>query len=232
MTKTIFQSAIFLHVIAGVVSLASGLVAMSYGKKGGKVHNISGQIFYWAMFIIFITTVLFFVIYPDKLKYQFFLTIGIVSFYPNWSGRRMLSMKKGLVPKWYDKVGGFAIGLSGIAMITYGILGFQNPKEFGGMQYLFLVFGNVSLINAYGDLKYYLNFKTAPKMHWFFAHGGKMMGAYSAALTAFCVNIVPKYLPQNLPFYYYLLTWIAPGIIIAIVSNRLLKKYKIKFNVI
>lgn len=232
MTKTIFQLALFLHVIAGTLALASGLVAMSYGKKGGKVHNFSGQIFYWAMFFVFITTILFFVIYPEKLKYQFFLTIGIVSFYPSWSGKRMLSMKKGLVPTWYDKFGGFLIGLSGLVMITYGFYGFLNPAQFGGLQYLFLVFGIVSLLNSYGDLKYYLNFQTAPKMHWFFAHGGKMMGAYSAAITAFCVNIVPRYLPDNFPTYGYLITWIAPGVIIGVIANIILKRYKIKFKIV
>lgn len=230
MVKTIFQSALFLHVIAGIISLASGLVAMSYGKKGGKVHNIAGIIFYWAMFFIFITTILFFVLYPEQLKYQFFLTIGIVSFYPNWSGKRMLSMKKGLVPTWYDKLAAFGIGFSGLVMIAYGIYGFQHPKEFAGFNYLFMVFGMVSLLNSFGDLKYYLNFKTAPKMHWFFAHGGKMMGAYSAAITAFCVNIVPRYLPSDFPLYGYLITWIGPGIIIAIVSSRIMKRYKVKFK--
>jgi len=232
MTKTIFQLALFLHVIAGTLALASGLVAMAYGKKGGKVHNFSGQIFYWAMFFVFNTTILFFVLYPEQLKYQFFLTIGIVSFYPNWSGKRMLSMKKGLVPTWYDKLGGFLIGLSGLVMITYGVYGLLNTIKFGGLQYLFLVFGIVSLLNSYGDLKYYLNFQTAPKMHWFFAHGGKMMGAYSAAITAFCVNIVPRYLPENFPFYGYLITWIAPGIVIAIISTRMLKRYKVKFKLV
>ncbi|HLO45247.1 MAG TPA: hypothetical protein VK175_13010 [Leadbetterella sp.] len=231
MINTIFKSGLLLHVIAGVFALTSGLAAMTIGKKGGKVHNLAGQIFYWSMLVIFVTTVLFFVIFPEKLKYQFFLTIGIVSFYPTWSGKRMLSMKKEITPKWFDTLGGFAIGLSGVMMMCYGIYGFMKPQSFGGLQYLFLVFGIVSLLNAYGDLKYYLNFKTAPKMHWFFAHGGKMMGAYSAALTAFCVNIVPRYLPQNLPFYYYLFTWIAPGIVIAIISKRVLKKYKMKFNV-
>ena len=217
--------------IAGTLALASGLVAMSYGKKGGKVHNFSGQVFYWAMFFVFITTILFFVIYPEKLKYQFFLTIGIVSFYPAWSGKRMLSMKKGFVPTWYDKFGGFLIGVSGLVMITYGVYGFLNPDKFGGLQYLFLVFGMVSLMNSYGDLKYYLNFQTAPKMHWFFAHGGKMMGAYSAAITAFCVNIVPRYLPENFPTYGYLITWIAPGLIIGVIANIILKRYKLKFKI-
>lgn len=54
-------------------------------------------------------------------------------------------------------------------------------------------------------------------MHWFFAHAGKMMGAYTAVITAFCVNIVPRFMPENTPGFVYILTWIAPGIILGIV---------------
>ena len=230
MFKTVFQSGLFLHVIAGSFALLSGLVAMFFGKKGGSTHKYAGQIFYFSMFIVFATTVLFFVLYPENLKYQFFLSIGLVSFYPTWSGKRMLSMKKGLVPAWFDVLGAYGIGISGLIMLAYGVIGMQKGQNFGGLQYLFLIFGIVSLLNAYGDLKYYLNYKKALKMHWFFAHGGKMMGAYSAALTAFCVNIVPRYLPENLPFYGYLITWIAPGIIIALVSRKMMTKYRAKFR--
>jgi hypothetical protein len=231
MTQTIFQSALAVHVIAGIFALISGLMAMALGKKGERIHNLSGQIFYWSMSLIFITTIVFFSLYPEKLKYQFFMTIGIVSFYPTWSGKRMLSMKKELKPLWIDILAGFGIGVSGLIMMAYGVYGILMPKNFGGVQYLFLVFGIVSLLNCYGDLKYYLNFRQPPKMHWFFAHGGKMMGAYSAALTAFCVNVVPSYLPNNLPFYFYLTTWIAPGIILALVSNKILKNYRTKFKI-
>ena len=94
-----YKSGIVLHVIAGFIALVAGLVAMSYGKKGGKIHNLSGIIFYWSMVVIFLTTLSFFFLFPNNLKYQFFLTIGIVSFYPTWSGKRMLKMKKGLKPR-------------------------------------------------------------------------------------------------------------------------------------
>ena len=80
MENLLYKSGIALHVIAGFLSLVSGMVAMSYGKKGGKVHNVSGIIFYWSMVVIFVTTLLFFILNPTLLKYQFFLTIGIVSF--------------------------------------------------------------------------------------------------------------------------------------------------------
>jgi len=110
----------------------------------------------------------------------------------------MLTMKKGVLPKVIDKIGAYLIGLSGITMLAYGAYLTQNPaKGFDALNILFFVFGTVSLANAYGDLKIYLGFVKAEKMHWFFAHAGKMMGAYSAAITAFCVNIVPRFLPEN-----------------------------------
>jgi uncharacterized membrane protein len=230
METQIFKTALLFHVLCGFLSLASGLVAMR-ADKGSKVHNTAGLVFYWAMLGVFLTTILFFVIYPQEIKYQFFLTIGIVSFYPNWSGKRMLSMKKGLEPKWFDILGGFLIGISGIVMLAYAVYSFVNPALQNQFAILFLVFGLVSLANCYGDLRYYLKYKEAPKMHWFFAHGGKMMGAYSAALTAFCVNIVPRMLPSNTPNFVHLFFWIAPGVILGVLSAKILKKYRIKFKI-
>lgn len=73
MEASIFKIALFIHVMAGVISLSSGLVAMSYGKKGGKVHKIAGKLFYWAMTVIFLTTVLFLLFIQPKLDFIFFL---------------------------------------------------------------------------------------------------------------------------------------------------------------
>ena len=231
MKNLIFQTSIYFHVLAGILALSSGLVAMTYGKKGGKAHLISGKIFYWSMAFIFITTIVFFVLYPTNLKYQFFLTIGIVSFYPNWSGKRILSMKKKIEPKWFDKLAAFGIAISGFIMLGYGVFGLIHQSQFGGFSYLFLIFGVVSLLNAYGDLMLYFNLKEAGKLHWFFAHAGKMIGAYSAALTAFCVNIVPRFLPENFPFLGYMALWVGPGVVFAVISVKIRKKYKIKMGV-
>lgn len=231
METLIYKSSIAVHVLCGILSLAAGLLAM-IANKGGKVHNRSGLVFYWSMFMIFVTTTIFFILYPSNLKYQFFLGIGIVSFYPNWSGKRILAMKNGFLITLADKIGAWLIGISGICMLTYGAYLTANPaKEFGSLNILFFIFGTVSLLNAYGDLKLYLGYVKAEKMHWFFAHAGKMMGAYSAAITAFCVNIVPRFLPENTPSFVFIFTWTAPGIIIGIVSARIIKKYKTKFKI-
>lgn len=230
MEKQIFNFFLVIHVICGFLSLVTGLIAM-IADKGKKTHNRAGNVFYWAMCGIFVTTIIFFVIYPAQVKYQFFLTIGIVSFYPNFSGKRLLSMKKAIMPTLVDWIAAWTVGVCGLVMIGYSVYGFMNPANFNGMTILFTIFGIVCLVNAYGDLKIYLGYVKPEKMHWFLGHGGKMMGAYSAALTAFCVNIVPRYLPQNTPAFVFILTWTLPGVLIGIIASRMLKKYKVKFGI-
>ncbi len=229
MEKLIFNFSLIIHVICGFLSLVTGMVAM-IAQKGNKVHNLSGKIFYWAMLGVFVTTIIFFVIYPAQLKYQFFLTIGIISFYPNYSGKRLLSMKKAITPNLFDWIAAWAVGVCGVVMMAYSVYGFLNPIGFNGMAILFAIFGLVCLVNAYGDLKIYLGYQKPQKMHWFLGHGAKMMGAYSAALTAFCVNIVPRYLPAGTPTFVFILTWVLPGVVIGVAASRILKKYKGKFE--
>ena len=228
MEKQIFNFFLVIHVICGFLSLSSGLVAM-IAQKGKRVHNVSGRIFYWAMLGVFVTTIIFFAIYPAQLKYQFFLTIGIISFYPNFSGKRLLGMKKAITPKLVDWIAAWGVGICGVVMLAYAVYGFLYPAGFSGMAILFVIFGAVCLVNAYGDLKIYLGHQKPDKMHWFLGHGGKMLGAYSAALTAFFVNVVPRYMPQNTPSYVFILTWVLPGVVVGIIASRMLKKYKAKF---
>lgn len=228
MEKLIFNFFLVIHVICGFLSLSSGLVAM-IAQKGKGVHNASGSVFYWAMLGVFVTTIIFFAIYPGQLKYQFFLTIGIISFYPNFSGKRLLSMKKAIVPALVDWIAAWGVGVCGIVMIGYSVYGFMNPVGFNGMAILFAIFGVVCLVNAYGDLKIYLGYQKPDKMHWFLGHGGKMMGAYSAALTAFFVNVVPRYMPANTPTFVFILTWVLPGVVVGVIAARILRKYKVKF---
>ncbi len=231
MQASIFKVILFFHVICGVLSLLSGAIAMM-SKKADKIHKTAGLVFYWSMFYIFISSVMFFIIYPLNLKYQFFLGIGIVSFYPNWSGKRMLQMKKVFAPQLIDKVGVALIGLSGMIMITYGIYLTKYPNaDFGSLNILFFVFGTVALANCYGDFKVYFGFRKIEKMHWLFAHGGKMIGAYSAAMTAFCVNILPRYIPKNAPDFVQIMVWVVPGVSIGILGRIILKKYRSKFKI-
>jgi hypothetical protein len=228
MTAIIFKSALFIHVINGFLGLSSGLVAM-LSKKGGKLHNRAGLVFYWAMSIVFVTTVLFFVLYPNQTKYHFFLGVGIISFYPNWSGKRLLGMKKAISPTWLDKSMAVAIGIVGLLMFAYALkLDVSKGGDIQVVQILFFVFGSTCLANAYGDGSIYFGFRKPEKLHWLFGHGGKMLGAYTAAVTAFCVNIVPRMLPDNLPSSFQMAVWLTPIIGCSILGQVILKRYRAK----
>lgn len=228
MRESILNISLTLHVLAGILSLFFGLIAMTTRKKGGKLHNQTGIIFYWSMAFIFLTSILFVVLYPSKVKYHFFLAIGIVSFYPAFSGKRLLAMKKGLEALWFDWLAIFIIILSGFVMIIYGVVMIQQFVS--SIAILFLVFGILSLLQGIGDFLYFSKMRSAKKMHWFFGHAGKMIGAYSAAITAFCVNIVPRYLPDGTPMFIFVLIWVGPGIVFAYFTKYLVMKYKIKFK--
>jgi hypothetical protein len=228
MRESILNISLTLHVLAGILSLFFGLIAMTTRKKGGKLHNQSGLIFYWSIAFIFLTAIIFVVLYPTKDIYHFFLAIGIVSFYPSFSGKRLLAMKKGLEPLWYDWLAVGIIILSGFVMITSGVNMILQSNS--GISILYLVFGIFSLVQGIGDFLYFSKKRSTKKMHWFFGHAGKMIGAYSAAVTAFCVNIVPRYLPDGTPMFIFILIWVGPGIVFAFITKYLVKKYKAKFK--
>ena len=230
MEAIIHKILIIIHVIGGFSALITGLVSMLVRKKGGKIHNISGIIYYWGMLVVFLTSLGFFLLEPQKLFYQFFLCISMVSFYPTFSGRRILSMKKEIKPIFIDWFAAFMVSVCGVVMWGYAIYGFLNPEKFNNFQYLFGIFGTLCLANGYGDLMVFSQRKKVDKMHWFLSHGGKMTGSYAATVTAFCVNIVPRYLPDHLPFLFYIMLWVLPGVLIGFMGNRIVEPYKIKFK--
>lgn len=228
MGNLIYKTLIISHVIAGFAALLTGFIAMKTRKKGGKIHNTAGQIYYWGMVVVFLSTVGLFILAPQKLFYQFFLGIAIVSFYPTFSGKRILGMKKAIQPQKIDWFAAIIVTICGFVMWGYAIYGFFHAADFNSFQYLFAIFGSICLANGYGDLMVFTKRKKTEKMHWFFGHGGKMTGGYAATVTAFCVNIVPRYLPENLPTLTYLMIWVLPGVLIGFWGNRMLKSYKQK----
>lgn len=224
MKTLIYQSTLVLHVFAGVIALSTGLIAMFARKKGGKLHNKTGLFFYYSMAFIFVSTLIFFALDPLNLKYQFFLGIGVVSFYPVYTGRSVLYMKKGLNANTFQKALSIGAIVCALVMILFGNFGNLPTAE----QILFNVFGVILLLNGIGDTRVYFGFKPAAKNYWLMAHIGKMLGGYSAALTAFMVNVVPRYLPDNTSMYVFIATWTLPALILGLYSVFVRKKYSPK----
>lgn len=218
----LYQWALYVHVISGFIALTSGLVAM-IAVKGHLVHKLAGKWFYGTMGFVFWTTVLFFLLDPLATKYHFFLGIAAISYYPVFTGQRVLAWKKGVKVTTGDWVRWALLLVAGLGMVAYGLgdaIGWWSVDGYG---MLFLVFGGVSLSNVFGDWQVFTGRKA---FRWLVSHGGKMVGGYAAAVTAFCVNIVPRFLPQDTPTWVYLAAWIVPGLLIGVLGGRLVGQVK------
>ena len=77
------------HILAGSLTLVSGIVAMT-AIKGKSVHRLSGKIFFWSMAV---TTLLGLNAGIFKPELHIFIPIAIISFYQAATGYRILFIK-------------------------------------------------------------------------------------------------------------------------------------------
>ncbi len=208
---------LYVHILAGGVSLIAGLIPM-LSKKGSQLHIQLGKVYFWVMFVIFVTALLRF---RPEMKLIFLSCIAIFSFYMTFTGRRLIQMKNNILPKLWDWVAlsvafGFALMMAGIAF-------------WGGLhQNLFLavVLGLFSLILFSFTYKDYLLFTGKAElehMHWFMNHIARMVGSYIATVTAFVVVNNKGFLPD-------LVAWIAPTVIGVYAIIKWRSYYRAKFN--
>ncbi|MFN8353022.1 MAG: hypothetical protein U0Y10_01125 [Spirosomataceae bacterium] len=225
--KSAYQVLLVIHVICGFVSLVTGIVPMVV-KKGGKAHNFWGTIYYWGMFGVFVTTVGMFSLRPTQLFLQFFLCIAILSFYQTFTGVRALRLKKSVRSATLtDRLAAWLAMTCGAVMMGYAV--FTTLQNQYMMAILFAAFGTLIFVNGWNDIRIFVGQKEAQKMHWFFSHLGKMIGSYTATVTAFCVNM-SRYYPEGTPAFLQLIPWFVPGIILGIVSARFTKHYRAKLT--
>ena len=214
---------IFTHIFAGITTLLSGILAIVANPKGNKLHRISGQIFFWCMVVIFVTSIIMTIF----IKFNFFLLgIAILSFFMSFTGYRALKRKKPNEVELVDHLVAY-IGLaSGVAMITYGIVTFlQNTDNYSSL-ILSGVFGMLLASNAYKDIKHFKKTEYS-KMWWWFHHMNFMMTSFIAAVTAFLVNNIYKVVDLgSLNFIF----WLLPTIVLVPLIIRWKKHYKKKFK--
>ena len=225
--QTLHTVNLIIHIACGFTSLTVGLIPMIV-KKGGQVHKIAGKIFFWAMFGVFITATTSWLQQPGKPFFQFLLLVGFFSFHLALTGVRILGMKStNLQPARLDwfvsgvaMVGGFIAILFGVWQIYSGAMAGQVSV----FSILYLLFGAIFLRNGQMDWWLYSGKVELEKMHWFYHHIARMVGAYIASFTAFCVvngDRIP--LPS-------LLVWTLPGAIGGFFIARTIRNYKRKFN--
>lgn len=219
---------LIIHIASGFTSLTVGLVPM-FAQKGGRVHNVSGKIFFWAMFGIFVTATVSWLQEPNRPFLQFLLMIGFFSFHMALTGVRTLRMKtKASQPTRFDWTIAAVAMVGGSIALVFGTWQIYRALSVGHsfpfFSILYLLFGGFFLRNGQMDWWVYSGKVQLEKMHWFYHHISRMVGAYIASFTAFCVvngDRIP--LPS-------LLVWTLPGIIGGYFIARTIRGYKQKFN--
>jgi len=84
---TLFLTILAIHVLAGLTCVVAGIIAMLSKKQRGQ-HSKAGSVYYWAMWIVFITATLIAIARWEQ-DYHLFI-LGAISFLSAVMGRRAL----------------------------------------------------------------------------------------------------------------------------------------------
>ena len=86
----VFLTIIGIHVVAALVCVVAGVVAM-FAKKQPGTHPKAGRIYYWFLWVVFITVIIIAIVRWKEDYYLFIL--GSISFLSAYIGRRALKNK-------------------------------------------------------------------------------------------------------------------------------------------
>ena len=107
---------IIIHVLASLLAIIIGIVAM-WARKGGKRHIQTGKIFFWSMVTVCLTGSML-------LFYDFNIFLGVItilSFYTSLTGYRAPSRRKTTFAGWIDWTAAITAMVSGILLSGVGI---------------------------------------------------------------------------------------------------------------
>ena len=139
-----------IHILAGLIGLASGAVAL-YAAKGAKLHRKSGMIFVYAMLVVAITGTVMGALISEMAA----VLPGMLSFYLVLTS--LLTVRRPVVLKfpWIDLGVTFVGLIVGIASVRLGLeasSGATGGTE-GGLAFMYFLFGMVALLAVLGDVR-------------------------------------------------------------------------------
>lgn len=175
---------LILHVIAGVTTFVTGVIAMVTPKRL-KWHKPTGKVFYGAMWAVIVTAFILCII-----KFNVFLfMVGLLVFFTNTTGFRFMAFYRGRAtkPDWKDWT---AWLITLVLLITVNIIMAQMyGVKLEGMLIIVYVFSGGLLLNLIQDLPFLLG-KRSSKKFYLKRHVARMGGTFIASLTAAFVQNV------------------------------------------
>lgn len=190
---TWMTSIIYAHVGLGSLAFIIGAITL-FSKKGAPLHKLTGRVFYYSM-TVSVSISLLVALMPGHISPTMF-HIAVLSLYFLIGGKRSLLFKKPQHNVRLDQILALIVIVTSIAVMAYSIL------IEGRVHILRTVFGTIGIVFGGLDLSLFSDLKKI-KRRWLFLHLSKMIGGYTAAVTAFFVA-------QNILFGYF--NWFAPSL--------------------
>ena len=139
-----------IHIIAGLIGLVWGAVALS-ARKGAKLHRQGGMIFVYAMMVVAITGT----VMGSLISEMAAVLPGALTFYLVLTS--FLTVRRPVVLKfpWIDLVA-MLIGLTvGIASLRLGLEASDSASSGaeGGVAFMYFMFSIVALLATLGDIR-------------------------------------------------------------------------------
>ena len=187
------QILLYIHIIAGSMSLISGSIILSL-KKGDQFHKLLGKLFFYSIAISMIFSV------PISIQKSnvFLFIIAVWTLYMLITGLRSLkkiNIKNVNAVDWLITL---VMLFFGIILSGYGVFALIKGSLMGLVA---IVFGAISLLLVLSDIRFY-RAEGKYKNQFLIIHIQRMVGAYIASITAFVVvnnTVLPNVVAWLLP---------------------------------
>tara|TARA_B110001450_G_C17501242_1_gene432419 strand:- start:140 stop:799 length:660 start_codon:yes stop_codon:yes gene_type:complete len=181
------NSNIVTHVISGSIALLLGIIGLMT-KKGGKWHTKSGNYFLILLIIVALTGLIGVFIFKRN---TFLLIITVLSAYYGFSGYRTLQTKSNS-PKLID----ISVAIVSLISVSYFLYYFKSIGMYWSPIIIYSTVGALLMIVAYDFIRYLIPKKIYRNM-WLYEHIFKMIGAFTALLSAFSGTLFENYQPYS-----------------------------------
>ena len=181
------NSNILIHVVAGSIALLLGIVALAT-KKGGKWHTKSGNYFLLGLILVVITGLIGVFIFKRN---TFLLIITVLSAYYGFSGYRILQTKTNR-PKLID----ISVAIVSLVSVSYFLYYFKSSGMYWSPIIIYSTVGALLMVVTYDFIRYLIPKRTYKNM-WLYEHIFKMIGAFTALLSAFSGTVLYSYQPYS-----------------------------------
>jgi hypothetical protein len=185
--EILHKSNIFIHVIAGTFALIVAIIAIISNKR--KIfHQKVGKVFLGLLSIVIFTGLLGVFVFGRN---SFLLVITVLSGYLGFSGYRVLQTKSN-EPRMLDII----VALLSISTVFYFLYYFKTIGMIWNPVVIYSTVGTIIAIISYDFLRYFIPKSKYQKL-WFYEHIYKMIGAFSALLSAFSGTVLYMYKPYS-----------------------------------